>query len=494
MWASLRSAKVQAAVAIVLIVVGVLALKQVSQMDGRFFQPSLRGVQGLGLYLVGDYAGAARAYRAHFRERPNELAPGNPALNALIRGDRGEARRLVAKILQGSPDNIGALLTLGQLELEEGANVKALNAFERVLASRTDQYDALLLSSVALAQTGASGKAIDALNRALRHDWLEDRLISFLSVLEATGQLASLRSDKRPNCLLATYHRYLRIYDGSHAGPAVAYAGEAIKAGDRPADAYLTIGIVHDKRNDPEAALVAFRKAIEIDPTHAEAHRRAAIAFGDLGDLANQYRMYRAAFAAAPEDALYARELSFFLRTRLGDYSAALELALGRHKENPYDVEAITQIAFLYNDLGEFDRSIEYARRGLTMAPRHDDLYDALSQSLARLGRFDEAIKVGEAWIARSPRNGGAHAHLGDYYVRANRIKEARRALEYADELGALQEDGLSELCTLYFRIQENERALGCFRRVLAANPGSTKDRYYISLVQQSIEMGRAQR
>ena len=37
----------------------------VAHMDDRFFQLSQPGIQGLALYLIGDYSGAAEAYRAH---------------------------------------------------------------------------------------------------------------------------------------------------------------------------------------------------------------------------------------------------------------------------------------------------------------------------------------------------------------------------------------------------------------------------------------------
>ena len=41
-------------------------LEWVGRMSDRLFVSTLDGVNGLVRYLVGDYIGAARAYRAHY--------------------------------------------------------------------------------------------------------------------------------------------------------------------------------------------------------------------------------------------------------------------------------------------------------------------------------------------------------------------------------------------------------------------------------------------
>ena len=43
--------------------------------------------------------------------------------------------------------------------------------------------------------------------------------------------------------------------------------------------------------------MAAFQAAIAVDPRHAEAHRLAAIMYGQRGDLANEYRMISTALA-----------------------------------------------------------------------------------------------------------------------------------------------------------------------------------------------------
>src|ERR1700682_6205786 len=117
---------------------------RVFQIDGRFFQPSFSGIKGLLFYEMGDYSGAAKAYRAHLREakayRSNfqevyqaERAPEDPAWEAFLQGDLQAARENSEKVLEKNPSAIGPLLNLGEIALEDGHPDQALDVFNRIL-------------------------------------------------------------------------------------------------------------------------------------------------------------------------------------------------------------------------------------------------------------------------------------------------------------------------------------------------------------------------
>ncbi|MGH9427373.1 MAG: tetratricopeptide repeat protein, partial [Terriglobia bacterium] len=218
-----------------MVVVWMLVMGRFSQMDSRFFQPSVAGAKGLVLYLFGDYDGAAAAYRAHYQDlyRTERMA-SDPAWEALLNGDLNAAETLAKEELSKNSQSVSALLTLGEIALEQGDPHQALDRFNTVLRLERDQYDALLLSSVAHVQLGDNGAAIDAMNRALRHDQTESRITTFFRVLSETGHLSDLSTQEQPFCLLAHYYRYLRIFDHSNARLAVTYAKKAIAAGDHP--------------------------------------------------------------------------------------------------------------------------------------------------------------------------------------------------------------------------------------------------------------------
>ena len=153
--------------------VWVCGRQRVMQMNGRFFQPSDRGILGLAFYMFGDYSRAARAYRSHYMgEVLEEGSLGDPQQDALLLGDHVTATALSQDALRRDPNDVGALLTLGEITYETGAFDQALRSFVEVLDRQPDQIDALLLSSLASARSGDYGNAIDLFNRACRNSWM----------------------------------------------------------------------------------------------------------------------------------------------------------------------------------------------------------------------------------------------------------------------------------------------------------------------------------
>ena len=67
-------------------------LQRVGGMGDRFFASTLDGANGLLRYLVGDYIGAARAYRAHYGCGIGSCGVPRPSLGGYVRGIRAQGR------------------------------------------------------------------------------------------------------------------------------------------------------------------------------------------------------------------------------------------------------------------------------------------------------------------------------------------------------------------------------------------------------------------
>ncbi len=455
-----------------LFVIALLVRRQVIQMDGRWFQPSLQGVQGLALYLFGDYSGAAKAYRAHFKHLcETRRTWGHSAREAFVCGDLYTAKQTAAKTLKTNSSAMDSLLTLGEVALAERDFDRALGFFDRVLEKETDQFDALLLSSVAHARTGRYGKAIEALNRGLRRGRIESRMTAFLAALETTGNLARLPADSRPLCLLAHYHRYLRIFDESNGKTAIAYAKKAIEAGDRPDDAYLTLGIVHARQGKWEAGLRAFLAAIEINPNHAEALAWAGRRYLERGDLATGYRMLKTAFAAAPSDLFYAELLYDVAMERLGDYPQALELARAMHHIKPDQVKSLWVLGHIYHLMGDDAQSVKHYREAASLDPSNPVFLENLGLGLRNLGRIDEAISAFSRARDIAPSRPLPHTQLGYLYLWERSPKEAVGEFEQAMRLGGFDWHTFGGLCHAYQANLDFEGGARCWQAFSARYP-----------------------
>jgi tetratricopeptide (TPR) repeat protein len=350
--------------AIALMLLWVFAYRQLSPMGWELFQPSRAGLRGLTLYLRGDYGGAGRAYRAGL-VGPVWLEPEADLAGyvALRSGDLAEAVRRADATLAApttrelAPYQIEARVTLAEIAFERGDMGEAESQLRRTLARHPDHLDALYLSALLAARVGDMGRAIDALNRALRHGAVGDRDTLLFRLMETAGDLARRPDAERPLCLLAHLHRYLRIFDNGHAAIAMAYARQAVAAGDHPTDAYLTLGILHDKRGEHDDALQALRRAVELDPRHPEALRWAAGEARNVGDLLVEYRMIRAAFEAAPTDPFYFAPLEQVLLNRLGDAHGLTALLERTLELDPASAAAHEGLARAATALGDRERA-----------------------------------------------------------------------------------------------------------------------------------------
>jgi tetratricopeptide (TPR) repeat protein len=301
--------------AVSLMLAWVFAYQHVKRMDGIWFQPSPAGAWALVQYLTGDHVGAARAYRTHYRDAvASGWSSGDPALDAVLAGD---LERAASAARTGPSGERGFLLTMGDIALERGRPDEALTYLDQALRRAPDDAEALLLASLAYARADAPAEAIVTLTRALRQSAAGARVTILLRVLETTGELAGRQGAQRRPCLLAHYHRYLAVLDPSSGRRALGYAEQAVRAGDHPADAHLVRGILLDRQGQRDRALEAFLAALEIDPRHAEAYRRATSIYSERGDLRGEYRLARAAFATAPTESFYLDHLDHVLE-RLG--------------------------------------------------------------------------------------------------------------------------------------------------------------------------------
>ncbi|MGH7313299.1 MAG: tetratricopeptide repeat protein, partial [Candidatus Rokuibacteriota bacterium] len=323
-----------------------VAYQRLSTMSGAFFRASGSGLRGLALYLQGDWAEAARAYRAGLQAwRRIEYADDPAGAFALTAGDLTGAERRARTTLRLLPSALEPRMTLGEIALDRGEYAAALGHFRDVLNRNPDDVDALLLSAVGRSRQGDAGGAIAALSRGLRQGSAGSRATLMFRMLELAGDLAPPGRPARSLCLLAHLHRYLRIFDEAHGEIAAGYAAQAITAGDRPADAYLALGIMHDKRGRYREALDAFERAVALDPRHAEAYRWASIEARRLQDPVLQYRMVRAAFEAAPGDPFYLDPLERVLLRWFGDARTMLALMERAVEVDPRNAAAHERLA-----------------------------------------------------------------------------------------------------------------------------------------------------
>ncbi len=493
MASSVTYKKIRLLLAIIAAAVYFFTKQHFAQMDPWLFQPSLQGAKALVLYTVGNLNGAATTYRGHFKTAYDAGRVGyDPTLAALLAGEHAQAKALALSVLAKQPDDIQAELTLAEVALAERRYSDVWERTKHVLKLQTDQADALMLASLAFAQTQHVDEAIDAMNRTLRHARIASRPSIFFRLLETTGDLEDLPRDQRPLALLANYYRYLRIHDEANGRAAIRYATRAVRTGDRPADAYVAIGIVYEKQDKPDEAFEAFLKAIEQDPKHAEALRWTYRVYLKRGDLLNAYHMARAAFEAAPDDPFYEEHLNTVLVNRLGNFREAEPLLERAVQMNPTSTHALWSLGYVYGVLGKHQESLECFQRAVHLDPKKTELYEELGHALVRLRRKDEAVAAYRQAIGLNPTRYQSHTALALYYTKQFRYREALQEYEEAFRLGEHKDSLRVQMCIAYHVLADFQRSIDCLHTVLARDPKNEAARHLLPEIQHNLDLQRS--
>ncbi len=477
------------------IVVAILFLfvrERVAEMDEWLFHESLPGAQGLGYYLTGHYGKTAVAYRTHLREGGwRQWDMGDPAYRALLQGDMATATRAADEELETHPDAPSALLTRGEVALTQRDFPAALLHFSHILEHDDAQPDALLLTAVTYTYAQDPNQAIDTLQRLLRGNRVGLRLTTFLWTLETVDKLYESTPDGLRWCLLAHYYRNLRIFDPSNAALAAKAASRAIELGGRPDDAYVTLGVLEEKRGNNDRALSFFLQAIDLNPRNAEAFRWAANIYRHRGsDLLNEYQMWKGAVEASPKDQFHRTNLIAFLTERFGDYPQALEYVQAGLSERPQNQELLSQAAKLHFNLGRTEEAIGYYRQLLTVQPNNPAHYEAIGMGLETLDRNDEAIQIYQKALAINPARSYAHRGLGNVYAKQKRVQESIAELETAINLGDHDLTLKTYLCQQYVYTGQYREAATCLEEVLKRDPNNKGAQHLYPYVKKGLGQG----
>ena len=153
---------------------------------------------------------------------------------------------------------------------------------------------------------------------------------------------------------------------------------------------------------DPEVAIVAYRKAIELNPQYVEAQNGLGHALDKLGRPAEAIESFRKVAALRPTDVAAHFNLGVAYRKlerwdeAILEYQKAIEL-------DPSDAESYDGLGIVFNVKHEYDAAREALEKAVALEPDHPTAYEHLADTLTNKGDVDEAIAVSRRLIAKKP-------------------------------------------------------------------------------------------
>ena len=346
-------------------------------------------------------------------------------LEGLTGGEEALVNAGTAALMKGaslSPPHAGCLLDLGWILCFKGLDQMALSYLDLAAEEVPRSRDVWSIRGWACIGAGNRQMAIDSFRRAIMLPEATEGDRSTLHALECGKDLYQLRKDV-----------VLRKFDD-----------ELIMSHNEYAKDYARSGILQ------------FRQLLEKNP----ADRRLAYALAhcyyilDRFDHAEALLLRVVGDDAGDADAL---TLLGLISMKRGNREAQKEYYEKAVTADPSHVLANTNLASLYQDLGDFHRARPLLVRAIEAAPSNDPhlsiALDLLGNSYGTIEHdYATEAELHRRAIALEPRRELFHANLVVALVSAGRAKDAHRALQEAksDGLTLPNESFLSNLVKLY--------------------------------------------
>jgi tetratricopeptide (TPR) repeat protein len=435
-----------AAAALGLVAVVALLRYYAAGMHPIYFESSPQTLAALARYLAGDYAGAAERLRAYLALHPAADAQSDPsyAAQVLLERDRKEeALQLVQTLLAHGPN--------------KPINTLALAA---IIETRLGDYE----------------RATASWQRALRFGERGTRLSVYAAALDS-AQLV-LRQPPRPgrDALLAQIFSYLQYYDRGAAASARRHARSAAVKGESAADGWITLGLMHSRSYEADAALEAFERAAAADPGNAHAQYHLASAYSARGDLARELSSALASYSLDP-DPQTAKWLLRLLSEKFGDYRRTVAIAEERLARGLQEHGVLFELGRAYGALGDYAAAIGAFTQALAVQPGDANAMAQLAFWNVRAGRRTEAIEVAKRAAAARPDWSYPLRLVARAMAEDFRYQEAIPVYEAAFRVERPETDDLAHLCTLYHGASRWRQGLECFETVLRRDPANPRAR-----------------
>jgi len=363
------------------------------------------------LGMVQAHQGRLEQAEAHLAryvaDRPHDGAAVKVLANLRIeRGDYAGAQQVLDRYLEHEGEDVDALELRGQVAVSSGRPDEGAGYLRRVAAARGDSGRAHERLGTSLLMAGQREEALEALSKALELDPSLDRAgLLRIQALLANGEVGRALQGARA---LREQHPDV-----------AAYANLA--------------GAIHLQLEEEQAAVAAFRHALELTPGYPPAGLNLARIRLQEGDVAGAREIYDSVLENFPSNltARLARANLDISQGLTNEARVELETAIEHH---PDAVLARILYSRLMMALGEPARALEATEAVRASNPDVPDLLQEIGNAQLALGQAEQAVGTFQRLVRVRPDAAAAHFLLARALAYTGDESGVRSSLQQALE------------------------------------------------------------
>ena len=267
--------------------------------------------------------------------------------------------------------------------------------------------------------------------------------------------------------------RGLEAQQQGESEQAIQYYNKAIELNPSSADAYNSRGIAYAKKDELERAIQNFGKAIELNPSSADAYNNRGNVYSDKGELDRAIQDYNKALELNPNDAVAYNNRGIAYDNK-GDFDQAIQDYNISIKLKPDFAEVYHHRGVAYGEKGDFEQAMQDYNKAIDLKPDFADAYFNRGDAYSDKGEFDQAIQDYSKAIDLKP-DPEAYYNRGIDYDNKGDFDQAIQDFDKAIELEPDYADAYINRGNAYSDKGEFDQAIQDYNKAVELNPNDAE-------------------
>ena len=253
---------------------------------------------------------------------------------------------------------------------------------------------------------------------------------------------------------------------------AIASFSKAIELDPSYANAYCNRGVVYYCQGEYERAIIDYSEAIELDPRHVVTYNNRGVAYGNQGEHEKAIGDLTRAIEIKPDyaDAYNNRGIAYKAKLMydlaIADYDKAIEL-------KPNYADAYYNRGIVHNAKDEYSLAIKNYNKAIQINSKHVGAYNNRGSIHSEKGDYDRAIKDYTKAVELSPNSAEIYHNRGIAYEKKGNYDLAIKDSTKAIELKLYFADAYHNRGMAYGRKGDYNHAIKDYNKTIELNPNS---------------------